>query len=94
MYVASDLSTPSTIDAVSLGLEHRGATQHRSKLSDNFFVLPEIFREIFAHRARSVVVPAVVHPPKLQDCSIHAAPWIAEDPDKGAEESRTRPQYQ
>ena len=55
MYVASDLSKPSTIDAVSLGLEHRGATQHRSKLPDNFFFLPEIFREIFAHRARSVL---------------------------------------
>ena len=46
IYVASDLSKPSTTDAVSLGLAHRGATQHRSKLSDNFFFLPEIFREI------------------------------------------------
>ena len=53
MYVASDLSKPSTIHAVSLGLEHGGAAQYRSKLSDNFFFLPEIFREIFALRARS-----------------------------------------
>ena len=54
MYVPSDLSKPSAIHAVSLGLEHRGAAQHRSKLFDNFVFLPEIFREIFALRARSV----------------------------------------
>ena len=54
MYAASDVSKPSTIHAVNFGLEHGGAAQHRSELSDNFFFLPEIFREIFALRARSV----------------------------------------
>ena len=54
MYAASDVSKPSTIHAVNFGLEHGGAAQHRSELSDNFFFLPEIFREIFALRARCV----------------------------------------